>query len=88
LKTVSLVYSYPDKSLEVEREYEANKNPTLKPIYKFLKKFETFNNILFFFLFATFFFQKPAWCENRGATMSKDCNTDSEKNTYYVTQLL
>jgi hypothetical protein len=72
----------------VEREYEANKSETLRPIYRFLKKFETLNKFLFFVLVITFFFQKPTWCRNRGQTMSKDCNTDELGHTYYVSQLL
>jgi hypothetical protein len=82
----------------VEQEYEANKNETLRPIYKFLKKFETFNKFLFYFLVVTFFFQKPTWCVNRGKLMSPDCNYDKwdfkenkpapGANEYYVSKLL
>lgn len=60
----------------------------MRPIYRFLKKFETLNKFLFFVLVITFFFQKPTWCRNRGDKMSKDCNTDILGNTYYVSQLL
>lgn len=70
---------------DVEREYEANKSKTVGPIFKFLKKFGTFNKILFILLVLTFFFQKPTWCDNRGEAISKDCNIDAQGNIYYVT---
>ena len=45
--------------------------------------------LFFTFIFITFFFQKPLWCERRGADqMTEDCNYDTEGNRYFISGIV
>ena len=56
-------------------------------IYKILKNLEGIKSFLFFIILITFAFQKPRWCKLKQG-MSKDCDFDSQKTRYYVSNIL